>query len=79
MAKPIAKKMLPSEEGSSKPIIDLHDIDLHKNDPQHLRERISAEAYQLFLKRGASHGNDLIDWLEAEQLVLGQIKSGETK
>ncbi|MHB8482704.1 MAG: DUF2934 domain-containing protein [Nitrospiria bacterium] len=36
---------------------------------------MSEVAYQLFLKRGASHGNDLGDWLEAEQIILSQIKS----
>jgi hypothetical protein len=76
MAKSI-EKMLPAEESSSsKPSIELHDINLHKNDPQGLSERISEVAYQLFLKRGLNHGNDLGDWLEAEQMVLAQIKSG---
>ena len=65
------------EESTSKPNIELHDIDLHRNDPQGLRERISEAAYQLFLKRGAGHGNDLGDWLEAEQMVLAQMKSEE--
>jgi hypothetical protein len=62
-----------TEESTSKANIELHDIDLHKNDPQGLSERISEVAYQLFLKRGAGHGNDLGDWLEAEQTVLAQI------
>jgi hypothetical protein len=75
MAKSI-EKILPAEESSSSnPRIDLHDIDLHTNDPQDISKRISEGAYQLFLKRGASHGNDLGDWLEAEQMVLTQIKS----
>jgi hypothetical protein len=65
------------EESTSKPNIELHDIDLHKNDPQDLSERISELAYELFLKRGAGHGNDLGDWLEAEQMVLAQMKSEE--
>lgn len=79
MAKSIEKTMVPADESSSKPSIELHDIDLHKNEPQSLGERISEIAYQLFLKRGASHGNDLADWLEAEQMVLAQIKSEEIK
>lgn len=78
MAKSKEKKLLPAEESSSsKPGIEFHDIDLHKNDPQSLSERISEVAYQLFLKRGPSPGNDLSDWLEAEQIVLAQIKSEE--
>jgi hypothetical protein len=30
-------------------------------------EAIRARAYELFLARGASHGNDLADWFAAEQ------------
>ena len=75
MAKSIEKKLLHAEESSSKPSIELHDIDLHKNDPQGLSKIISEVAYQLFLKKGANHGNDLGDWLEAEQIVQAQIKA----
>jgi hypothetical protein len=77
MAQSTESKLLPAGESSSKPSIELHDIDIHQNDPQRLSERISEVAYQMFLKRGASHGNDLSDWLEAEQIVLAQIKSEE--
>jgi hypothetical protein len=68
-----------TEESTSKANIELHDIDLHKNDPQGLSEEISKVAYQLFLNRGASHGNDFGDWLEAEKMVLAQMKSEEKK
>lgn len=40
-----------------------------------LRQRIAEKAYELYQKRDQSHGRDLDDWLEAEQLVLGEIKS----
>ncbi len=40
-----------------------------------LRQRIAEKAYELYEKRGQSHGHDLDDWLEAEQLVLDEIKS----
>jgi hypothetical protein len=40
-----------------------------------LRQRIAEKAYELYEKRGQSHGQDLDDWLEAERLVLGEIKS----
>lgn len=34
------------------------------------REEVARRAYELFKKRGAVHGHDLEDWLEAElQLV----------
>lgn len=75
MAKSIEKKILPAKKRSSKANIDLHALDLHKNDPLALGGRISEVAYQLFLKRGAGHENDLRDWLEAEQIVLAQMKS----
>jgi hypothetical protein len=74
VAKSIPKKVVPVEAKSSKADIDLHDIDMRKPDTQRLNEAISVMAYQLFINRGAEHGNDLRDWLEAEQLVLAQMK-----
>ena len=40
-----------------------------------LRQRIAEKAYELYQQQGESHGRDLDDWLEAERLVLGEIKS----
>ena len=40
-----------------------------------LRQRIAEKAYELYEKRGQSHGHDLNDWLEAERLVLSEIRS----
>ena len=40
-----------------------------------LRQRIAETAYELYEKRGQSHGQDLDDWLEAERLVLSEIES----
>jgi Protein of unknown function (DUF2934) len=34
-------------------------------------ETIRVRAYELFLARGAAHGNDLADWLNAERELLG--------
>jgi hypothetical protein len=34
-------------------------------------ETIHLRAYELFLARGATHGNDLADWLHAERELLG--------
>ena len=34
---------------------------------------IQVQAYELFLSRGARHGDDLAVWLEAERIVLRQI------
>lgn len=36
---------------------------------QGVDEKIRNKAYELFEKRGYSHGNDLSDWLEAEKIV----------
>jgi hypothetical protein len=38
-------------------------------------ETIRARAYELFLARGADHGNDLADWLSAERELRGAQKS----
>ena len=39
-------------------------------------EETAARAYELFLARGAGHGNDLDDWLQAEQELMtrGRIR-----
>jgi hypothetical protein len=37
-------------------------------------EDVSRRAYELFLSRGAQHGRDLDDWLEAER----QLRSNGT-
>ncbi len=38
------------------------------------RERIATKAYELFVARGCGHGQALEDWLEAERMVLKEIK-----
>jgi len=43
-----------------------------------IRERIAVKAYDLYERRGSSHGLDIQDWLEAEALVLAEVKK-ETK
>ncbi|OGF56494.1 MAG: hypothetical protein A2452_07305 [Candidatus Firestonebacteria bacterium RIFOXYC2_FULL_39_67] len=39
-----------------------------------LLKEIEKKAYELFLKRKGTHGNDLNDWLEAEKIVKKQFK-----
>jgi Protein of unknown function (DUF2934) len=39
-----------------------------------LRERIARKSYELYEKRGWVHGHDTEDWLEAERVVLAEIK-----
>ena len=36
-------------------------------------EEVQAEAYRLFLDRGAEHGHDVEDWLAAEALVRAKM------
>jgi len=75
MAKSLEKKVANVEESSSKASINLHDINLQTDDSENHGKRISEVAYELFLKRGATHGNDLGDWYEAERIVLSELKS----
>jgi len=39
---------------------------------QTLRDLIAVRAYEIFQSRGAVHGSDLEDWLQAEKEVLKQ-------
>ena len=42
-----------------------------KNSPEgELNADIAKRAYELYERRGWGHGNDLSDWLEAEQEIL---------
>jgi len=42
-------------------------------------EQVARRAYELFLARGAGHGRDLDDWLEAERQVIEQAPNGRSK
>lgn len=46
-------------------------------DDRTIHERIAERAYELYQKRGQSHGNDLDDWLEAERIVLSEHRPSE--
>lgn len=39
-----------------------------------LSQCIAEKAYELYLKRGGAHGNDLGDWLAAEKIIMSQTK-----
>lgn len=41
-------------------------------------EDIEVRAYHLYLGRGASHGHDLDDWLQAERQVLETLKKDKS-
>jgi hypothetical protein len=36
---------------------------------------VARRAYELFLARGAQHGCDVDDWLEAERQLMGNIST----
>ena len=38
-----------------------------------LETRICEQAYKLFEQRGYSHGSDMDDWLEAEEIVTKKL------
>ncbi len=40
-----------------------------------LHERIARKAFELYEQRGWQHGHDLDDWLKAERLIFGEMKS----
>ncbi len=40
-------------------------------------EDVALRAYHLYLNRGAAHGHDLDDWLQAEQQVLEGLKKSK--
>ncbi len=44
-------------------------------DERPMQDRIAERAYALYQRRGQYHGNDLADWLEAEQSVLSEHDS----
>ena len=78
-------KELASKESAAKEttptVQDSNDTPAHNGGPAHNGahwskidteiESIRARAYELFLSRGAVHGNDLGDWLNAERELRG--------
>jgi len=40
-----------------------------------LHERIARKAYELYEQRGWQHGHDVENWLEAERLILAEMKA----
>ncbi|MBH0179878.1 MAG: DUF2934 domain-containing protein [Nitrospira sp.] len=41
--------------------------------PDGMWERISQKAYELWEERGRQDGNALQNWLDAEEIVMGEI------
>lgn len=44
-----------------------------------MREKIESRAYEIYLRRGATHGRALDDWLSAEQEVLAQFGASDPR
>jgi hypothetical protein len=57
--KKAARKAVPGKPGKKAPQINLQDF----------LEEVKKGAYDLFLQRGSTHGNDLEDWLKAEKKI----------
>ncbi len=51
------------------PLLPVPELDLRH---QHL-ERIAERAYELYEARGGEHGQDVDDWLQAEQQIDNEI------
>jgi len=41
--------------------------------PDGMWDRIAYKAYELWKERGCQEGNDLKDWLDAEEIVMEEI------
>jgi Protein of unknown function (DUF2934) len=50
-----------------------------KSDKSVPREQIELRAYEIFLQRGGSDGNELEDWLRAERELLGDQASAASE
>jgi hypothetical protein len=44
-----------------------------KVSPEEFYRRVAHKAYELYISRGADHGNDQADWLEAERLIRAEL------
>lgn len=68
-----AKRYLPEAAPAIKantPIRKAGSMDI--NSPE-IRQRVERKAYELYEQRGYTNGNDLQDWLEAEQIVVREL------
>ena len=59
------------QESSSMPAHNGNGAAASQPDSEMNIETIRLRAYELFLARGATHGNDLADWLNAEWELRG--------
>jgi hypothetical protein len=67
----IPTRPMPKHKTGKKPFSD--------GDQQHDEQfyaSIAKKAYELFEGRGSAHGHDVDDWLEAERLVVEELRQG---
>jgi len=55
--------------------ISLNDEQEKEGSMDTLNEKIARKAFELYEQRGWQHGHDLDDWLKAERLIFGEMKS----
>lgn len=67
----MAKKQ-KNKVGSNSSLID-------PADSGSMQQRIAEKAYALFLERGAVHGDDVTDWLQAERIIQEELAAEKTK
>lgn len=44
-----------------------------------IQQRIAEKAYALFLERGAAHGDDVTDWLQAERIIQEELAAEKAR
>lgn len=44
-----------------------------------MQQRIAEKAYALFLERGAVHGDDVTDWVQAERIIQEELAAEKAK
>ena len=64
--------MLKSKRSTGKRNV-FSSLSTKKFNAEEIQQKIEKKAYELFEQRGASHGSDLEDWLEAERIILAEI------
>ncbi len=64
-------KKTGAEKGRSSPVAVRPNTPIEL--PDGMWERIAQKAYELWEQRGRQAGNDLRDWLDAEDIVMEEI------
>ncbi|KAA0212885.1 MAG: DUF2934 domain-containing protein [Cyanobacteria bacterium CYA] len=59
---------------SSVVALDFH-TSAHESKPRPTEDQIRDRAYQLFIERGCMPGSPVIDWLDAEQQLIHELRS----